>query len=287
MSGDRGDHGDRGGTRVAIPVYQVDAFTERAFAGNPAAVVPLDSSADAGWMQSLALEMNLSETAFLWPEEGAWRLRWFTPKREVRLCGHATLAAAHLLWESGRLAADRPAELDTLSGRLTCRRRDDGAIAMDFPARVPTPSTPPEGLAGALGTAIVDCAASAEDLLARVVDANAVRDLAPDIGRIAQLPVRGLIVTAPAEPGSGADFVSRFFAPRYGVPEDPVTGSAHCVLAPYWAAALGRRELVGCQLSPRGGRVEAVWRGDRVELAGRAVTVFRGELAGAALPAAP
>jgi len=274
---------------MTISIYQIDAFTARAFAGNPAAVVPLDAPADADWMQSLAAEMNLSETAFVWPRAGdddAWGLRWFTPKREVRLCGHATLASAHLLWESGRIEPGRTAEFATLSGRLRCRRREDGAIAMDFPARVPTLAAAPPGLDDALGTAVVACAVSSEDLLVEVADTRTVRELAPRIERIGELPARGLIVTATADADSGADFVSRFFAPRYGVPEDPVTGSAHCVLAPYWGEKLGRLELVGFQLSARGGRVEVAWRGDRVEIAGRALTIFRGELAAAALPGA-
>jgi len=271
---------------MTLALYQVDAFTDRAFAGNPAGVVPLTSEADAGWMQALATEMNLSETAFTWRQGDVYRLRWFTPLREVRLCGHATLATAHLLWEIAQVSAAVAIDFETLSGRLTCRRRGDGAIEMDFPSRPPKPVASPAGIDAALGATVSACAGSEEDLLARVADAETVRALEVDITAIAELPIRGLIVTAAAEEGSGADFVSRFFAPRFGVPEDPVTGSAHCVLAPYWAGELGRERLVGHQMSRRGGRVEMALAGDRVRLAGRAVTVFRGELTAAASPTA-
>jgi PhzF family phenazine biosynthesis protein len=266
---------------MSVTIYQVDAFAGRPFEGNPAAVVPLAHGAEAEWMQALAAEMNLSETAFFWPEGDAFRLRWFTPGAEVRLCGHATLASAHVLWETGRLALEAPARFDTLSGRLEARRAGE-RIEMDFPARPAQPAEPVPGLAEALGAAPLELGRSADDFLVRLADAAAVRALAPDFGALARLPVRGVIVTAAAEAGSDCDFVSRFFAPAVGVPEDPVTGSAHCTLAVYWAERLGRAELLGCQLSRRGGRVAVRAAGDRVVLGGRAVTVFTGELAAAA-----
>ncbi len=267
---------------MTFRVLQIDAFAERPFTGNPAGVVPLDGAADPAWMAALANEMNLSETAFVWPEGDHFRLRWFTPAVEVKLCGHATLASAHALWELGLLESAVAARFETLSGRLTCRRTEEGKIEMDFPARPPRPAEPPTGFARALGATIVESHSSAEDFLVRLENASAVVELAPDLGAVASLPVRGVIVTAASEAGSDADFVSRFFAPRAGVPEDPVTGSAHCVLAPYWAARLGRDRLVGHQVSKRGGRVGVELRGDRVLLSGRAVTVFVAELRGRA-----
>jgi len=269
---------------MSLEIFQVDAFAERPFEGNPAAVVPLAGSVDETWAARVALEMNLSETAFLWPEGDHFRLRWWTPAREVRLCGHATLASAHVLWETGRLAAGETAAFETLSGRLSCGRRGDGAIEMDFPARPPEPAASPEGLAEALGAEALEVQRSAEDLLVVLASEKAVRELSVDMSALAKLPVRGTIVTARGEPATAADFVSRFFAPRFGVPEDPVTGSAHCVLAPYWAERLGRAELTGYQASPRGGRVEVQVKGDRVVLAGRAITVLRGALCEAAEP---
>ena len=266
---------------MSVPIYQVDAFTERPFAGNPAAVVLLGAAAAAEWMQAVAAEMNLSETAFLWPEGEAWRLRWFTPAAEVDLCGHATLASAHVLWESGRLAPVEPARFETRSGRLVARRAGDG-IELDFPARPARPLPPVPGLAAALGAEPVEVAASVDDYLVVLADADAVRALAPDLAALARLPARGVIVTAPAEAGRPCDFVSRFFAPAVGVPEDPVTGSAHCTLAVYWAERLGRSALTGWQLSRRGGRVDVRLAGDRVVIGGRAVTILVGELAAAA-----
>lgn len=268
-------------------IYQVDAFTSKAFAGNPAAVVPLEAEPGEAWMQQLALEMNLSETAFFWPDGDALRLRWFTPRREVKLCGHATLASAHVLWESGRLAADSAARFETRSGRLTCRRVADGEIAMDFPARPSKPVQEPPGLADALGARPSDVRSAGEDLLVAFEYAEQVRRLEPDFRALGAIEVRGVAVTAPSPRQMECDFVSRFFAPRYGIDEDPVTGSAHCALAVYWSERLGREQLVGYQVSPRGGRVGVELRGDRVELRGSAVTVLTGELAAAARPADP
>lgn len=258
-------------------VIQVDAFAGRPFAGNPAAVCVMDGPRDEQWMRDVAMEMNLSETAFLHPEGDGYHLRWFTPAVEVALCGHATLASAHVLWETGALAADAEARFDTLSGLLTCRRDGDW-IWMDFPAKPEEAAEAPEGLAQALGAEPVYVGRSQFDVLVEVASEDVVVGLAPDITALARVQARGVIVTARAS-REGADFVSRFFAPRAGVNEDPVTGSAHCVLAPYWAAKLGRTELTGYQASRRGGHVRVRAAGDRVHLGGRAITVMRGELA--------
>jgi PhzF family phenazine biosynthesis protein len=261
---------------MTVPLFQVDAFTDRPFAGNPAAVCLLDGFPDDGWMQAVSAEMNLSETAFVAPCPAGFDLRWFTPRVEVELCGHATLAAAHVLWEEGRLAVDEAARFHTLSGLLTARR-DGDAVTMDFPAKPEEHAEPPEGLAAALGVAPVYCGRSQFDLLVELETEAAVRMLRPEVAALARVDARGVIVTARARAGE-YDFVSRFFAPRVGVDEDPVTGSAHCVLAPFWARRLGRSELRGFQASARGGEVRVRVDGDRVHLAGGAVTVVRGEL---------
>jgi PhzF family phenazine biosynthesis protein len=260
-------------------IIQVDSFSDRPFAGNPAAVCPLAGPRDERWMQDVAREMNLSETAFLHPEgsAGAWRLRWFTPTIEVDLCGHATLAAAHVLWEEGRLAPESVARFETRSGTLTARR-EDGWIELDLPATpVGTTPAPRDVLARALGVPVRFAAFNAFDCLAEVESDAAVRSLRPDIGGLAAVPVRGVIVTSRAET-PGFDFVSRFFAPRVGIDEDPVCGSAHCCLGPYWSERLGRSDLLAYQASPRGGVVRVRVRGPRVLLGGQAVTVLRGEL---------
>ena len=258
------------------PIVQVDAFADRPFAGNPAAVCVLDRPREDGWMQRVAMEMNLSETAFLHPADDGWSLRWFTPAVEVDLCGHATLASAHVLWEEGRLDASDEARFHTRSGLLTARR-DGGWIWLDFPVLPPAPMEAPEGLADALGAGLLHVGRSRFDLIVEVESEAAVRALSPDHRRLRALGSRGVIVTARGETG-GTDFVSRFFAPGAGVDEDPVTGSAHCVLAPYWAAKLGRTEMTGYQASARGGTVRVRLAGDRVLLGGQAVTVLRGEL---------
>jgi PhzF family phenazine biosynthesis protein len=258
-------------------VIQVDAFAERPFTGNPAAVCVMEAPRDEAWMQSVAMEMNLSETSFLHPRDDGFALRWFTPAVEVALCGHATLASAHVLWETGALAADAEARFHTKSGLLTCRR-DGEWIWMDFPAKPEEPAGTIAGLAEALGVEPVYVGRSHFDVIVEVASEDEVTSLQPDIGALRRVKARGVIVTARAE-RPGADFVSRFFAPNAGVDEDPVTGSAHCVLAPYWAAKLGRDELTGYQASRRGGTVRVRVAGDRVLLGGKAVTVMRGELA--------
>lgn len=258
------------------PIVQVDAFAHRPFAGNPAAVCVLDGPREESWMRDVAAEMNLSETAFLHPRDDGWSLRWFTPAVEVDLCGHATLAAAHVLWQDGLLPPDAEARFHTRSGVLTAALRD-GWITMDFPAKPEQAAPAPEGLAEALGARPVYTGRSRFDWLVELESEAAVRALAPDLGVLARVQARGVIVTARSQ-GGEYDFVSRFFAPSVGVPEDPVTGSAHCALAPFWAARLGRDSLTGYQASRRGGIVKVRVAGDRVMLGGQAVTVMRGEL---------
>ena len=261
---------------MSLTITQVDAFASHAFAGNPAAVCLLPAARDAAWMQSVAREMNLSETAFLVRRDGGFDLRWFTPAIEVDLCGHATLASAHVLWESGALEAAAMARFHTRSGLLTAERRGDW-IEMVFPATPDVAADPPEGFAEALGAKPVYFGRSRFDALVELASEDEVRAVSPDFGRLGTLPVRGVMVTSrSATPAR--DFVSRFFAPAAGVLEDPVTGSAHCCLAPYWSQKLGKRELVAHQLSPRGGELRLRAEGDRVVIAGQAVTVLRGDL---------
>ena len=266
-----------------MTITTVDAFTDRPFEGNPAAVCVLEGEAPERWMRDLAREMNLSETAFVVPTSRAWGLRWFTPEVEIDLCGHATLASAHVLYESGRLAEAEPARFDTRSGRLTVRPSGD-AYVMDFPATPPHPIDLPDGVETALGLVPVWTGRSRFDLFAVLASEDAVRSFRPDHAAIARLDARGVILTARADHSSDVDVVSRFFAPRSGVPEDPVTGSAHCAIGPYWAERLGTDRVSCVQASARGGRVEVHVRGDRVDLTGRAVTVTRAELAPAARP---
>ena len=262
---------------MSVTVIQVDAFAGEPFGGNPAAVCVLPRAADPAWMQRVAREMNLSETAFLVGRAGGeYDLRWFTPVVEVDLCGHATLASAHVLWEDGHQPPGAPAVFHTRSGRLSAVRRE-GWIEMDFPAEPAEPVPAPEGLADALGVELVHVGRNRFDYLVEVDSEATVRRLAPDIRGLGALPVRGIIVTARAETGE-FDFVSRFFAPRAGVDEDPVTGSAHCCLGPYWRRRLGRDAFTAWQASARGGVVKVAVAGDRVLLSGQAVTVLRGEL---------
>lgn len=265
-----------------MKLIQVDAFTDRPFAGNPAAVCLLPAPKDEQWMQLVAREMNLSETAFLCrrapsagPEAG-FDLRWFTPSAEVALCGHATLASAHVLWETGEIGPAEVARFHTKSGLLTAERRD-ALIELDFPATPAEAADPPPGLADALGVTPIYVGRSRFDYLVEVDGEDVVRGLAPDIARIKTLPVRGVMVTSRATT-AGWDFVSRFFAPAVGVDEDPVTGSAHCCLTPHWSRKLAKTEMTARQLSARGGTIRVRLVGDRVKLGGHAVTVLRGTL---------
>ena len=260
-----------------IPLFQVDAFADRPFAGNPAAVCLLAGPADAAWMQRVAQEMNLSETAFVHREAAGHRLRWFTPVAEVELCGHATLATAHALWETGRLARGEMARFNTLSGLLTATTQE-GWIELDFPALATEPTEAPTGLLDALGARATFVGRGTYDLLVEVASAAEVRMLAPDFGALGRVQARGVIVTARGDE-PGFDFVSRFFAPAVGVNEDPVTGSAHAALGPYWKGRIGKDALLAYQASARGGVVRVRVAGERVRLAGQAVTVLRGELA--------
>ena len=261
---------------MTIPITQVDAFTPVKFGGNPAAVCVLAAPAAEAWMQNVAREMNLSETAFLDPRPDGYNLRWFTPAVEVALCGHATLASAHVLWEQGHLQPDAQARFLTKSGWLTADRRGEW-IELDFPAKKEEPVEAPPEILGALGVQPRYVGKNAFDYIVEVESEKVVRSLAPDHGLLRKLPVRGIIVTSRAAM-PGYDFVSRFFAPGSGIDEDPVTGSAHVCLAPFWSQRLGKREMVGYQASVRGGVVRVRMAGDRVLLGGQAVTVLRGEL---------
>lgn len=261
---------------IEIPCLQIDAFTDRAFAGNPAAVCLLDDEREAGWMQAVAAEMNLSETAFIRPGDKGFELRWFTPTTEVDLCGHATLASAHALWERGVVANGQPIHFHTRSGELICTRQGE-LIELDFPATPVTPTDESEDLCGALGVAASFVGQSKFDRLVLVESEQVVRLLEPDFSRLRKLSVRGVIVTGVSD-DPGFDFVSRFFAPGYGIDEDPVTGSAHCALAPFWSEKLGKTEMTAFQASKRGGIVRVRVADDRVFLGGQAVTIFRGVL---------
>lgn len=257
---------------MKIRMYQVDAFAARLFEGNPAAICPLEAWLDDAVMQAIAQENNLSETAFFAPSAGHFHLRWFTPNKEVDLCGHATLATAHVLYEHmGYTHAQ--AVFDTRSGALIVSKQAKGLV-MDFPAIHAEACLLPSALAAGLGCQPLEVLA-AEDYLVRLADEDQVRQLAPDMAALSRLDRRGVCITAP---GREADFVSRFFAPKYGIPEDPVTGSAHCMLAPYWAARLNKTELHARQISPRGGDVQCELRGERVMLAGQAVTYMTAEI---------
>ena len=255
---------------------QVDAFTATPFAGNPAAVCVLDRPRERAWMQHVATEMNLSETAFLLRRHDGYSLRWFTPAVEVELCGHATLAACHVLWEEGHLGPSEEALLHTASGVLTATRQGEW-ISLDFPTRPERPVEPPPELIRALAVEPVYVGKNVYDYLVQVADEATVRALDPDQLTLKRLGVRGVMVTAVAST-PGFDFVSRFFAPGAGVDEDPVTGSAHCCLGPFWQERLGKPELVAYQASRRGGVVRVRVAGDRVVLGGQAVTVARGEI---------
>lgn len=265
---------------MTIPIVQVDAFTSEPFAGNPAAVCVLDAPRDERWMQHVAREMNLAETAFLHPVDDGFSLRWFTPVVEVDLCGHATLASAHVLWETGRLPRTATARFHTRSGLLTAARQD-GWTELDFPATPDAEAVPPSGLVEAVGSTPLYVGRSMFDFLLELESEEAVRAVAPDFPRLRAFPARGVVVTARSA-SPDADFVSRYFAPAFGIDEDPVTGSTHCCLGPFWSRRLGRSSFVARQLSARGGVVRVTVDGDRVRLGGQAVTVLRGELTASA-----
>jgi PhzF family phenazine biosynthesis protein len=262
---------------VTVRAWHVDAFTATPFAGNPAGVCLLDGWPAPSLMQRIAAEFNLAETAFVVPRGAASaELRWFTPAVEIDLCGHATLATAHVLFT--HLGWSVPAiTFTTASGPLTVARGADGLLVMDFPARPPLPCEPSPALLKGLGTPPLEVR-GARDYLAVYQSEEEVRALAPDMAQLARIDRMGVIVTAPAADEQEADFVSRFFAPGVGIPEDPVTGSSHCTLVPYWSRRLGKKQLHARQVSPRGGELFLEDCGERVKIGGKAVTFLAGEL---------
>ena len=263
---------------MPTPITVIDAFADRPFAGNPAGVCVLDEERPSAWLHAVAKELNLSETAFLRRRaDGDWDLRWFTPAEEERLCGHATLASAHHLWQAGLHPSASPLRFHTLSGVLTATP-GRGSIVLDFPNEAPREVAVPAGLAEALGAPVLAAGQNRLDLFAELGDESTVRALVPSMDRLGAFDVRGVVVTARADAGRPYDFVSRFFAPRCGIAEDPVTGSAHCGLGPWWSGRLGRATLRGYQASARGGMVGVTVQGDRCLLEGTAVTVWKGEL---------
>jgi PhzF family phenazine biosynthesis protein len=267
---------EQGADVMGVIITQVDAFTSIPYTGNPAAVCLLPEPGNEQWMQQVAQEMNLAETAFLYPQQNGFHLRWFTPTLEVDLCGHATLASAHVLWDEGHLHAEQQAHFYTRSGLLTAKR--EGAwIVLDFPATPARPADPPVELTQALGVELDFVGMSQFDYLVEVDSEETLRALKPDLSLLARVPVRGVIVTSRSS-SPEFDFVSRFFAPRAGVNEDSVTGSSHCALAPYWEVHLGKREMTAYQASPRGGVLHVGVHGERISIGGQAVTVLRGEL---------
>jgi PhzF family phenazine biosynthesis protein len=262
---------------MPIRIVQVDAFTNRPFAGNPAAVCVLREQKPEEWLRDVAREMNLSETAFLWPRDGEYDLRWLTPAVEVDLCGHATVASAHVLWEDGHLPEGRQARFHTRSGLLTADRKGDW-IELDFPAKLAAAVEAPAELLRGLGAEQARFVGkNAFDYFVEINSEEAVRALEPDFSALRRFPVRGIIVTARSS-SAEFDFVSRFFAPGAGLDEDPVTGSAHTALGPYWGEKLGKTSMTGYQASARGGVVRVTLAGERVLLGGQAVTVMTGEL---------
>ena len=262
---------------MAQEIFQVDAFTNQPFAGNPAAVCILPQPVEDSWMQNVAKEMDLSEPAFLHKQVDGFNLRWFTPATEVDLCGHATLASAYILWEMGYLPLDEQARFHTQSGLLTAKREGDW-IELDFPAKVATKlDVTADDLIKALGATPQYVGKNQMDYLLELDSEETVRNLKPDFGLLKSLPVRGVIVTSKAT-SPDYDFVSRFFAPGVGIDEDPVTGSAHCCLGPFWRDRTGKDDFVAYQASARGGVIKVSCRGERVLLSGQAVLVLRGEI---------
>ena len=261
---------------MTVPVYQIDAFTSKPFSGNPAGVCLLSSMPQDEWMLDVAREMDLSETAFVVNEGEGFRLRWFTPKEEVDLCGHATLAAAHVLWQRGVLGEDAIVRFNTLSGRLIVRKQGDW-IRLDFPVELALPCDLPDLLSDSLGTSPIFVAKNRMDYLVLVDSEEMVRNLKPDFAALAKIDARGTIVTA-SSGSKDFDFVSRFFAPAVGINEDPVTGSAHCCLGPFWSEHLDKKNMTAVQVSERGGVLKVEVASDRVLISGQAVTVLNGEL---------
>lgn len=261
---------------MAIEIYQADAFTEKPFGGNPAAVCIMPGPADPAWMQHVARDMNLSETAFLYRERDGYNLRWFTPTVEVEICGHATLASAHILWEEGRVSRGEGIEFYTLSGVLTASI-DGGMINLDFPSEPEHETDAPPGLIQSLGITPVYVGRNRFDYLVEVESAEEVRAIRPDFALLGTIPVRGVIVTSASDMPE-YDFIARFFGPASGINEDPATGSAYCCLGPYWEKELGKSEFLAYQASERGGVIGVRVRGERVKLMGKAVTVFKGTM---------
>lgn len=266
-------------SKIRLPVYWIDAFTDQPFGGNPAAVCITEHPLEAELMQDLALEFGLSETAFVHPLESGWKLRWFTPKAEVRLCGHATVAAATALWARFPETLGPHLEFHTLSGRLQARRQQD-QVELSFPARPPQVCPPPEGLLEGLGlspTQISWCGRDADDYILLVGSESEITTLQPNFATLLSVETRGIMVTAKSE-NIERDFVSRFFAPKVGVNEDPVTGSAHCCLTPFWSERLKKTSLKAEQLSERGGKLSLKLQDERVLLRGSSYMLLQGEL---------
>lgn len=264
-------------SKMSIKIYQVDAFSYKPFSGNPAAVCILEEEVSDSWMQNVAMEMNLSETAFVYKRDQGFNLRWFTPSTEVDLCGHATLASAHVLWEEGYLQLDEVANFQTRSGILRASKKGD-MIELDFPSEPEVETSIPPELEVSLGISAVYVGRNRFDYLVELESEEVVRNINPDFNLLKEIPARGIIVTATCETEE-YDFISRFFAPAAGIDEDPVTGSAHCCLGPFWHSKLGKDEMLAYQASKRGGVVYISLKGDRVILGGKAVTVLRGEMA--------
>jgi PhzF family phenazine biosynthesis protein len=259
---------------MEIPIYQVDAFTAVPFSGNPAAVCILTSKFNEAWMQRVASEMNLSETAFVIPEGDGYHLRWFTPTTEVKLCGHATLASAFVLFEREYIASEKVIKFLTSSGLLTSQKSGEW-IWMNFPRFEVVDIKPPPGLMDALGLTATNVLKSGENILVEVKSEEEVKGCNPDFGQLIKLPLQGVAITArSARPEY--DFVSRYFAPWVGIDEDPVTGSAHCCLGPYWGARINKEEMTAYQVSSRGGIVKMILDKDRVKLGGQAVMILEG-----------
>ncbi|WP_040379237.1 PhzF family phenazine biosynthesis protein [Dethiobacter alkaliphilus] len=261
---------------MPIPIYTVDSFTEKPFSGNPAAVCRLSGPKEESWMQQVAREMNLSETAFIYPEGDGFNLRWFTPTTEVDLCGHATLAAAHILWEQNYLQQGAVAKFYTKSGLLTAEYVKD-LIVLSFPVEAPVETEVPDYIIKALDVTPLFAGRNRLDYIIEVDSADTVRRLKPDFAQLRDMGLRGVMVTS-RDRGADYDFISRYFAPGAGIEEDPVTGSAHCCLGPYWMSKLNKNRFVAYQASERGGTVLVEVLDDRVKLGGTAVTVLKGEL---------